>query len=424
MKKLLALLLALLMAFPLLAFADDASTEAQVITFQGIPWGSSVEDVRAWLVSNQACSTGVHEWLSRHEILAPDAVITSGDAVHLWNMGSVLLENGGLTGNLEGTEQFLQSIQFNSSELHPDYSILGVSPDSLTFSFLCDGENTALISVVVSVDRNWSLFETTYHELTRIYGEDESGVSLDFANVSGDWRYRKAGADATMVSFKGTSLTYGKINPTKTLSAQNAETAPAEAQVITFQGIPWGLSVAETKDLLIQEKGMVQGASGGEDYSLTYIDDHFESGVLDDDPDNVLNWTDRLNEGTMLFGWAYPTLIGGYRVQGICFDFHLEVENYAWNREATHLRQVSISLENPDVEDLKQKLTGLYGEPMDVRGGYLWLGAEDTAICLQGGSGKNLYYGKTNAMETIAAQNAEIASKPAVTADPADVGGL
>lgn len=189
---------------------------------------------------------------------------------------------------------------------------------------------------------------------------------------------------------------------------ENAD-EPAE---ITFQDIPWGLSVEEVKSALAKI-----GAEG------TYYDDHFERGILNDDENSVLNYTDSLKEGSMLLITDYPELIGGYEVKMICFDFLLEVNDQNWNRDATHLRQVSIKLADHDVDDLLEKLTSIYGEPTPMGNGYMWLGDNATAVYLQDGS-YCLYYGKIDALETIEAQWAEINGHPVSTSNPFDTHGL
>lgn len=191
-----------------------------------------------------------------------------------------------------------------------------------------------------------------------------------------------------------------------------AEETVEEPAEITFQDIPWGLSVEE-----------VQGALEKTGAETRYYDDHFESGILNDDENSVINYTDSLREGSMLLVTDYPELIGGYEVKMMCFDFLLGVENQSWNRNETHLRQVSIKLVNHDFDDLLQKMTNIYGEPTPMGYGYMWYGDNSTAVYLQDGS-YCLYYGKIDALETIEAQWAEINGLPIPTANPSDTNGL
>lgn len=221
MKRIALLLMAVVMlASACCVQAEETAQEAAGITFQGIPWGSSVEEVRAWLVSNHVCNEDVHEWLSRNEILDVGTVRLSVEEVVLSNMGigCILREDGSRTGTPEGMEMMFPAIQFNASELHPDYRVLGVAPKTITFTFRYDGESTGLISVAVSIERKSSVFKQLYGDMTDLYGADETPGNEDFetalllADLSGDWKYRKAGENATMVSYQGSTLAFGKTD--------------------------------------------------------------------------------------------------------------------------------------------------------------------------------------------------------------------
>ena len=183
---------------------------------------------------------------------------------------------------------------------------------------------------------------------------------------------------------------------------------------IVFHSIPWGSSVEEVK-ALFQNENMKKSV---------YAEDHFETEILQDDGNTAfyIDSYDYARTGSMLFYSECPFTIAGYDVKGIVCDFMFESDGTDWNRNKPHLRQIGISLKDYNIDDLLQKLTSVYGEPKQLEDDYLWVGENNTAVCLTANY-YCLYYGKTDAIDMIL-QSVEEMKNPVKQPDPNDVGGL
>jgi len=140
-KKLLALLLTMLVAFPLLAFADDAPTEAQVITFQGIPWGSSFEDTVAGLVSAGVIADSSSALLFEEDVYF--YVLNESGEMHQVHQG----ESDFFQNNF--APQAMKYCYIGPYDVLPTFTMGGYKVNSLYFYFAFDGRNTKLLSVLV-----------------------------------------------------------------------------------------------------------------------------------------------------------------------------------------------------------------------------------------------------------------------------------
>ena len=212
MKKVLAFLLAVMMLASVgCAWAEGTTEELPEITFQDIPWGSSVETVAEWVVQREEYSLSYDtaekhlNWYSpwnkgssgRDIILNADGTTLDGQAEY--DYGKALANwttFGGERGDLAG------------------FSIAGYKMNTLYYDFTYDGETTGLISVGVSLEcPNGAdvAFADLQQKLRTVYGAGD----IDDENT-----YFKMGADNTAVLLRKNDdpiLIYGVTNATELL---------------------------------------------------------------------------------------------------------------------------------------------------------------------------------------------------------------
>ena len=212
MKRILAFLCAVLMLASC-AYADETAE----ITYQGIPWGSSVETVMEWL-KNQGFR-GIHN--------------SSGGIYHLDAEGKC-------------TYKLMEGMKFVSAQSNTtfQYQVAGYDVSQLHFSFdIVDGEpalaTVAVIIGVLSIDQTKQVLDDLEQKLIQVYGEneceDEDEPAAEESNSEADIyaallaiiaasdsasryspeRYIKHGANNTAVCLTkstGVMIVYGKTD--------------------------------------------------------------------------------------------------------------------------------------------------------------------------------------------------------------------
>ena len=211
MKKVLALLLAVLMLASIgCAWAEGTTEEAVEITFQDIPWGSSVEEVKSWAKEKGFDSVTLYP-----DPVAPVFLDVSGK----YSSGHVK------------SAKVLFAYAFDSDP----FQIAGYSIYSLKFYFDVQDEKTELGTVVVCIQESGASKEQTQailddleQKLITVYGENavppmdnslaaspEESLLLELllmANSDND-RYRKVDAENTAICLTNEALlVYGKTN--------------------------------------------------------------------------------------------------------------------------------------------------------------------------------------------------------------------
>lgn len=198
MKKLLALALAAMMLASIgCAWAEGTTEETVEITFQGIPWGSSAEEVK--------------EWIKKSSFLKEPIVLESTD------LGSVFFSQY-LTE--DGEHDYLQSgletakvLRFESS-IHPDFKMAGYNLYSVHFVFAYNGDVSKLIAVDIGIEcinGAEATFTDLKQKLCTVYGA---------GNKDSDDTYLKLGKNNTAVRLEyyasyfgaGCDLIYGDTN--------------------------------------------------------------------------------------------------------------------------------------------------------------------------------------------------------------------
>ena len=207
MKKVLALLLAVLMLASIgCACEEETADEPAEITFQDIPWGSSREDVLAWLIQ-----TGV---------VASEKSCYSGNGYDF-----TLLGNNGDWLLYQDRKPYKDVMKMLiPQEINAEYQIAGYSIKEMAFGFAYDGNTTKLIAV-------W---------FYPVYKNDEAGREATFADLqsklrivygNGDIddgeRYLKLGENNTAVELRlmgmgYTELVYGVTNTLEILAECDA----------------------------------------------------------------------------------------------------------------------------------------------------------------------------------------------------------
>ena len=217
MKKVLAILMAMLMLTSAGIALADVDTP---ITFQGIPWGSSVMDVMDALLDN-GIAVVQEAWSGQdfQVLLTDGALLTpeSGECFHYnqdAKMYEVQSENSKYVSKFE-PYYFLQYV--------PDKTIAGYGIKGIDFSFVQQSDETRLMTVQVRLD--WQDTKAAYADLqaklTSVYGE---GKQTTWAGIFDYYIWN--GADNSMVMLDGSQnslkLYYGTNDAEAWLSVAEA----------------------------------------------------------------------------------------------------------------------------------------------------------------------------------------------------------
>ena len=429
MKKLLALIVAAMMLVSVgCAWAESMAEELGEITFQDIPWGSSMEEVKSWAKEKGFqeigyCGTYIQEYL---------------DASGKYVTGASIM------GNRHEGEDILQ-VWDNAS-----FQIAGYPIYRLDFHFDVQEGQTKLNTVAVrfqsselvssldtyeqTKEQAQAMLEGLEQELITIYGENEmpstDNSSSRFGSLMSGYtfgnnsdRYRKAGAEDTAVcltnqTMNGVMLVYCKTNAVvtgrtdegtawstyfdayvKTYGGTVGQVEDEKAAVeITFQDIPWGSSVEEVASWA-KENGF-QSEVNTRPMKIAHLN---ESGGY---------WCSKAN---YVFEGAELLIADGnasFRIAGYAIDrliFYFVVHDGKTELGTVEVLPVQPTKETEAVmKDLEQKLITVYGgsafSGMIMIGGYgpvyRKVGAENTAVCLTyqlSEGGVMLVYGKINA---------------------------
>lgn len=217
MKRVLAFLFAFLM-LTACAYADEAAE----ITYQGIPWGSSVETMKKW-AKDQGFKV-VAEHTSSPSYLDAEGKFTQ----------SILMMNTSNTGCT------IVTAQQNSA-----FQVAGYDVSSLGFCFDTVDGKPALATVTVSIDPKYDraqALDDLKQKLAQVYGENECTTepkanSFMPSYVSLGERYFKQGANNTAVclTYPGGSVTivYGKTDA----FADQKESQPVTVSPYNFNGL-------------------------------------------------------------------------------------------------------------------------------------------------------------------------------------------
>ena len=416
MKKLLALILAVMMLASIgCAWAEGTTEEAIEITFQGIPWGSSVEEVVSWAKENG---------FSERFISSPFFVASLDKS-----------------GKYTNTFLYLSgiSVKMLTAMASSSFQIAGYTV-SLEFYFDSRGEKTELGTVIVSIQdpQTQEILDNLEQELITAYGENALPSTDISPNGTGD-RYRKLGAADTAVCLTnnpnyGAQLIYGKTNPftNEKVAKESVEKTTVEKATveITFQDIPWGSSVEEVKSWAKENGFQTFGNnSSGRIKSPIYLD---ESGKYS----SITNKSgfEIVNDYEALFASDNTSFqIAGYTIPRLEFWFNKQDgETELGTVVVRILPDVKNEQSQTILDDLEQKLITVYGENAAPSTDstlstisadrYRKVGAEDTAVCLAHDIqyGVMLVYGKTNVF--VAEEKND--SPFTFTIDSFNIGGL
>lgn len=219
MKKILALLLTVIMLSSIsCAWAEETTEEAVEITFQDIPWGSSMKEVENW-----AKDKGFQ---------------TVGRSLSLEMGGPVFLDASGKYSS--GWTEFppdLDSLEILWAGDSDSFQIAGYAIHSLSFYFDVQDGKKELYTVVVRFlpqgkttnEQAQAILDDLEQKLITVYGENDMPATDDslsaYRNYSSSGlmtygandRYRKLGAEDTAICLNyemlnGVMLVYGKTN--------------------------------------------------------------------------------------------------------------------------------------------------------------------------------------------------------------------
>ncbi|MBR6786899.1 MAG: hypothetical protein IKM26_03110 [Clostridia bacterium] len=396
MKKVLALLLAVLMLASIsCAWAEGTTEEAVEITFQDIPWGSSIEEVTSWAKENGFQSVYIGSTFSTASFL---------DASGKYNQDVVI-----------GSPFELHSFKTLNVFDGTSFQIAGYTV-SLEFYFDSQGENTELGTVIATIQapQTQAILDDLEQGLITAYGENALPSTDISPNGTGD-RYRKLGAADTAVCLTnnpnyGAQLIYGKINPftNEKVAKESVEKATVEKATveITFQDIPWGSSVEEVKSWAKDNGFQTFGNnSSGRLRPPIYLDESGKYSSITTKSGFDLN-----NNYEALFASDNTSFqIAGYTIPRLEFWFNKQDgETELGTVVVRILPDVMNEQSQTILDDLEQKLITVYGENAASSTDstlstisadrYRKVGAEDTAVCLAHDIqyGVMLVYGKTN----------------------------
>lgn len=422
MKKLLALILAVMMLASIsCAWAEGTTEEAVEITFQGIPWGSSVEEVVSWVKENG---------FSERFISSPFFVASLDKS-----------------GKYTNTSLYLSgiSVKMLTAMASSSFQIAGYTV-SLEFYFDSRGEKTELGTVIVSIQdpQTQEILDNLEQELITAYGENALPSTDISPNGTGD-RYRKVGAADTAVCLTnnpnyGVQLIYGKINPftNEKVAKESVEETVEKATVeITFQDIPWGSSTEEVESWA-KENGFQTfwNNSSGRIRQPICLDESGKYSFITNK-----STFDIQNNYEALFASDNTSFqIAGYTIPRLEFWFNKQDGETELGTVVVHILPDAMNEQSQTIlDDLEQKLITVYGEnassstdnnsPSGITFGdsetYRKVGAEDTAICLAYDIqyGVILVYGKTN-VNVFAAEETNDALTNDFTIDSFNIDGL
>lgn len=173
MKKMMALLLAAMMV---LGLTGTALAYDEEITWQGIPWGSNVEEVIRFLMENN--------------FIESEPNVSSGYFAECFTF---LTEKGieAIPGKDYDTDYWNACA---SLEITPEeYKIGGYDIEDITFNFAANGDSESLISVVVR-NRAWddAARKDLTNKINRVYGNNWIGANntaICFVERGGIWDY-------------------------------------------------------------------------------------------------------------------------------------------------------------------------------------------------------------------------------------------
>ncbi len=200
---------------------------------------------------------------------------------------------------------------------------------------------------------------------------------------------------------------------------------------IEFSGIPWGISITEVNNRLVE---MGYSKDEADDTSLHTWPYHWQSDYRHTVKDTGLSLSTSY--------WGDDThKIAGYTVNWTTMLAYYDFDDTMVNREPSksHFCQaiiefdIDFELVDRAYDDLKTKLTKLYGEPKqnivdDEAKAFEWYGANNTVVRLEQTNGKDykhiyLIYGITSIDEILSELRNTIV-KTAPPADPDDLSGL
>lgn len=161
MKKVLALLLAVLMLASIgCAWAEGTAEEPAEITFQGIPWGSSLEETAEALIALGLISDQT------------EMQYVGGGLLPFFNEnGPILLgEMSRIEGTLKAEATPVYAIEVQ------DFSVAGYRTTGIAFNFAFDGEQTKLITVYLVLENPGGMLNDDMEadlalKITQVYGE-------------------------------------------------------------------------------------------------------------------------------------------------------------------------------------------------------------------------------------------------------------
>ena len=205
---------------------------------------------------------------------------------------------------------------------------------------------------------------------------------------------------------------------------------------IAFQGIPWGSSVLDVIDALL-DSGI---AVNEQAWSEQFFQERLTSGeLLTPESGDYFHYNQdakmyevESNDNQYLSKFepyfflqsAPDKTIAGYGIKGIDFSF-------VQQGDETRLMTVQVRLDWQDTKvayaDLQAKLTSVYGEGKQTTWAgifdyYIWNGADNSMVMLDGSQNSlKLYYGTNDAEAWLSAAEA---GQPTTTIDSSDTSGL
>lgn len=401
MKKLMALILAAMMLASIgCAWAEGTTEEAVEITFQDIPWGSSIEEVTSWAKENGFQNVYIASTFSNASFL-------DASGKYNWNVH---------IGSALDTDAVKVVYAFDSTP----FQIAGYTV-SLEFYFDARGEKTELGTVVATIQapQTQAMLDDLEQELITAYGENALPSTDISPNGTGD-RYRKLGAADTAVCLTnnpnyGAQLIYGKTNAftNEKVAKESVEKTTVEKATveITFQDIPWGSSVEEVKSWAKENGFQTFGNnSSGRLRMPIYLDESGKYSSI-----TAKSGFEIVNNYEALFASDNTSFqIAGYTIPSLEFWFNKQDGETELGTVVVHMPDVMNEQSQAMLDDLEQKLITVYGENAapstdSTLSGFVILsdsgydiyrkvGTEDTAICLAHDIqyGVMLVYGKTN----------------------------
>ena len=205
---------------------------------------------------------------------------------------------------------------------------------------------------------------------------------------------------------------------------------------ITFQGIPWGSSVMDVMDALLDSGiAVVQEAWSGQDFQVLLTDGalltpeagecfHYNQDAKMYDVQSKNSKYVSKFEPFYFLQYVPDKTIAGYGIKGIDFSF-------VQQGDETRLMTVQVRLDWQDTKvayaDLQAKLTSVYGEGKQTTWAgifdyYIWNGADNSMVMLDGSQNSlKLYYGTNDAEAWLSAAEA---GQPTTTIDSSDTSGL